>query len=250
MYHYLIANAPSDSWIVVSSPEPGGFQPDVAHALSTTLGGVCLAFEGIFGKNVLFRYPRLTVRNSLDTPQCFSEVETINLSTEGNFPQQHIYQFAHELCHFVIHQPVCAHYRWLEETLCELMSWCVLSWIYANRVSAPLSTMNGIYDSIPRYISNSRQDRLDLGGFPLHLFVAKNLTHLRSDCYDRRLNRSIANELFPLFLTHPELWQIVFRLPYLSNTVSLYTALHFICDMSGTSKDLRNDLVRLLVGQA
>ena len=64
MYHYLIANAPSDSWIVVSSPEPDGFQPDVAHALSTTLGGVCLAFEGIFGKNVLFRYPRLTVRNS------------------------------------------------------------------------------------------------------------------------------------------------------------------------------------------
>lgn len=201
-----------------------------------------------------YQHPQQSVSGVMVTSTTLSEVAQrcagyLGIQVFSGVPFQE-YQFAHELCHFVIHQPVCAHYRWLEETLCELMSWCVLSWIYANRVSAPLSTMNGIYDSIPRYISNSRQDRLDLGGFPLHLFVAKNLPHLRSDCYDRRLNRSIANELFPLFLAHPELWQIVFRLPYLSNTVSLYTALHFICDMSGTSKDLRNDLVRLLVGQA
>lgn len=249
MILYPIFYAPNENWTVAASLDSGGFSPDLAFILSATLGGVCLAFGDIFGKDALSKYPRLTVLNSSETPQCFSGAQLIFLSTEGNYPQQHIYQFAHELCHFVIHKPVCSAYRWLSETLCEVMSWCALSWVYEHREDAPLWPCRGIYASFPDYIANSRQDRLELDGQPLRQFVAQNLSHLRVDCYDRRMNRAIANELFPLFRDHPELWQAALQLPQLTDEMPLDAALHLICDTAEVSSDLRDTLVGLLVGR-
>lgn len=249
MLFYPIFRAPNENWAVAASPESGGFSPDLAVALSTTLGGVCLAFGDIFGKDALSQYPRLNVLNSQETPQCFPDAELIFLSTEGYYPQQHIYQFAHELCHFMIHKPVCKTYRWLEETLCEVMSWCALSWVYEHQENTPLWPCRGIYASFPDYIAISQQDRLELGGQPLRQFIVQNLPHLRSDCYDRLLNRAIANELFPLFKKHSELWQTALRLPLLTDEMPLNVALCLICDTAGISSNLRDVLVRLLVGQ-
>ena len=249
MILYPIFYAPNENWTVAASLDSGGFSPDLAFILSATLGGVCLAFGDIFGKDALSKYPRLTVLNSSETPQCFSGAQLIFLSTEGNYPQQHIYQFAHELCHFVIHKPVCSAYRWLSETLCEVMSWCALSWVYEHREDAPLWPCRGIYASFPDYIANSRQDRLGLDGQPLRQFVAQNLSHLRVDCYDRRMNRAIANELFPLLRDHPELWQAALQLPQLTDEMPLDAALHLICDTAEVSSDLRDTLVGLLVGR-
>ena len=249
MILYPIFYAPNENWTVAASLESSGFSPDWAAALSATLGGVCLAFESIFGKDILRQYPRLTVLNSSETPQCFSGAQLIFLSTEGNYPQQHIYQFAHELCHFVIHKPVCSAYRWLSETLCEVMSWCALSWVYEHREDAPLWPCRSIYASFPDYIANVQQDRLELDGQPLRQFIAQNLSHLRGDCYDRRMNRAIANELFPLFRDHPELWQAALQLPLLTDEMPLNAALHLICDTAEVSSDLRDALVGLLVGQ-
>ena len=249
MILYPIFYAPNENWTVAASLESSGFSPDWAAALSATLGGVCLAFESIFGKDILRQYPRLTVLNSSETPQCFSGAQLIFLSTEGNYPQQHIYQFAHELCHFVIHKPVCSAYRWLSETLCEVMSWCALSWVYEHREDAPLWPCRSIYASFPDYIANVQQDRLELDGQPLRQFIAQNLSHLRGDCYDRRMSRAIANELFPLFRDHPELWQAALQLPLLTDEMPLDAALHLICDTAKVSSDLRDALVGLLVGQ-
>ena len=61
------------------------------------------------------------------------------------------------------------------------------------------------------------------------------------------MNRAIANELFPLFRDHPELWQTALQLPLLTDEMSLDTALHLICDMAGVSSDLRDAIVALLV---
>ena len=86
-------------------------------------------------------------------------------------------------------------------------------------------------------------------GQPLRQFVAQNLSHLRVDCYDRRMNRAIANELFPLFRDHPELWQAALQLPQLTDEMPLDAALHLICDTAEVSSDLRDTLVGLLVGR-
>lgn len=166
MILYPIFYAPNENWTVAASLDSGGFSPDLAFILSATLGGVCLAFGDIFGKDALSKYPRLTVLNSSETPQCFSGAQLIFLSTEGNYPQQHIYQFAHELCHFVIHKPVCSAYRWLSETLCEVMSWCALSWVYEHREDAPLWPCRGIYASFPDYIPTPGKTGWNLTGSP------------------------------------------------------------------------------------
>ena len=91
--------------------------------------------------------------------------------------------------------------------------------------------------------------RLYLGAQPLRQFVAQNLSHLRVDCYDRRMNRAIANELFPLLRDHPELWQAALQLPQLTDEMPLDAALHLICDTAEVSSDLRDTLVGLLVGR-
>lgn len=248
MLLYPIFYAPNENWVVSATVDAGGFSPDYAFALSATLGGVCVAFADIFGADILRPYPRLTVLNASETPQCFADAAVIFLSTKGNYPQQHIYQFAHELCHFVIHKPVCSAYRWLSETLCEVMSWCALSWVYEHREDAPLWPCRGIYASFPAYIASSQQDRLALGGQSLCQFVVQNLPYLRGNCYDREMNRAIAAELFPLFLEHPELWQTALRLPLLEESLPLSDALRLLCDAPSVSDTLRDSFIGLLAG--
>lgn len=47
------------------------------------------------------------------------------------------------------------------------------------------------------------------GGISVAKYVRDNLEHLQKDCYDRPVNSAIARGLLPLFLKHPELWNIV-----------------------------------------
>lgn len=238
MVAYPIDCAPSKNWIVFTSPNSDGFPPEYGYNISITLGGVCLAFNDFFGKNVLQQYPNLIVLNSKETPQCFKDPCVIFLCTSGNFPLQHIYQFAHELCHFVIHASVCDHYRWLEESMCELMSWCVLFWVYNHREDFSLSTCVRIYDTFPSYISNSQQDCIDIKDIPLGRFISQNAAYLQRECYDRRMNRAIANELFPLFVKYPELWHIVLQLPLLTDEMPLDEAVPLICHNAAVPDDL------------
>ena len=69
MVAYPIDCAPSKNWIVFTAPNSDGFPPEYGYNISITLGGVCLAFNDFFGKNVLHQYPNLTVLNSKETPQ-------------------------------------------------------------------------------------------------------------------------------------------------------------------------------------
>lgn len=233
-----ISGAPSGWNIAVGEH---GFQLWLSDAMSYTLGDVFTSFRGIFGENIFSNHPDLLVLNDQDTPYCNAPAKQVFLNTDGNFPQQHIYQFSHELCHYIINKPVCDDYRWLEETFCELMSWCSLAWIYEH-----IRDHSSVYDSIPQYIGMQVEKCIPLNGEDLSVFISKNLSVLTKDCYKRDINRTVVNALYPLFAPRKDLLRIVLHLPELQNGVSLGQALKTICLKADIPIDFMVHIVSLL----
>lgn len=246
MTSYCFYRNRSAEWNVFI-PETGPFLKGWSDSMVTTLRGVCSVFEDIFGKAQLSKYPNLSVCYSVDDPVTFSASDLIFLSTTGQFPLQAVYQFAHELCHFVSHRRVCQTYRWLSETLCELMSWYALNWIAEHEKTCYLWSFHGLYELIPGHIEGAQKERTDHGGLSTASIIEKEIVHLQSDWYDRELNREIALGLYPLFLTSPQLWQIVLYLPELTDEMSLCDAVDLLCSNAELSEAMTSKLRTLLL---
>lgn len=243
MNNVNIPNAPV-GWNIAVGSDQNKFAFELARKMSYTLGDVCIAFKDTFGSGIFERYPALSVLNFAEYPCCNTPTNQIFLSTEGNFPQQHIYQFSHELCHYIIHNPVCSDFRWLEETFCELMSWYVLSWIYQRYACNKLRHFNQTYATIPNYFKNSLEPKcIQLNGTPISAFIVDNINLLKTDCYKREINRTIAQSMCPLFEKYKVLWNVIFSLPLLRNGMELEQALHTLCN----NASLPNELAKLLV---
>lgn len=251
MQTFSICQKPSVSWCLFANDQgtfcPGDQFP--AWHVAIALSEVRRAFLQIFGNEVVSKHPLLSVVYNEEGPVCFSGQTLIFLSASHDVTLfQHMYQFSHELCHFMVNGKVCESYRWFEETLCTMMSWYALLSIYRSRDTAPCKVLSANYDKMPRYLNRDIK-RARLEGMPISEFVRGNLEHLQKECYDRPMNAAIAHELFPLFIKNPELWGIVPFLGQIKEGALLNDALGSLEESAGLPPVVSDLLHQRLLGQ-
>lgn len=143
-----------------------------------------------------------------DCPVCFRPLQMILLNTRPCYWSQIAYQFAHELCHYVIPGDVAQNLRWIEESICQMSSlfflraigilWKTSGVSYATTDGAPY------YPSFERYAQNDAQ-----GAEVFQFDDSIMISYLESECEDRPKNKHLANHLLPIFTEHPGTWQAV-----------------------------------------
>lgn len=148
-----------------------------------------------------------------DSPICFRGSNLILLNTYSGYWSQGAYQFAHELCHYVIPNDVAPNLRWFEESICETASYFFLKQLSSlwQKKKITLKNSNGqLYYS--SFSSFAKDDQLKETPFDIH--NADIIKCLENNPYLRNNNKYIANKLLPIFIRNPEAWSAV---PYLSN---------------------------------
>lgn len=222
-------------WTLFTEESTRGFGHS-APRIAQVLYLVRVVFQAVFGSATVSQHSKLAVIHSDEGPQTFRCNELIFLSSQGEHYLQHIYQFSHELCHFMVPAEVCSPYRWFEETLCQAMSWYTLQRIYNLGDNNPLPWLSELCRQDPTYISSSQHRRIPLNSASLSAFISQRLPHLQGNCYDRDTNRTIAYEVYPLLEEHPSLWLIVPHLAKLRPDMSLSDAIHFLLQEAGAEE--------------
>ena len=202
-------------------------------------------FTDIFGDYTVNAHPVLGVLPTQGNPQTERANSIIFISKNATYIQI-IYQFSHELCHFMIPGEVSKSYRWFEETLCQIMSWYAMKFLYCSRFTRTTGLYSGLSQAIPKYIAKEQTDRVSTGGLTLSHFIRKNLNYLHLNCYDRRMNRAIAYEMYPLFLETPGLWGVVPFLHSLTDEMSLSDALTGLCRTIDVEESRRDQFIQRL----
>ena len=204
------------SWCDVYSP----------ICISAVLAEVRKIFVNTFGPETVNAHPLLSVLYSDEGPVCFRKQRLIFLSSQGDDYNRHIYQFAHELCHFMVSGDTRPEYQWLNETLCVMMSWYTMRCIHQKRETSPCCILKPSYSGMERYISDDMADRDNLlDGATVPEYIRKNLEYLHKNSNDYRKCRTIAYEIYPVFCNYPELWKIVPFLDQLTSDMTLDLAL-------------------------
>ena len=224
MVGHYISPVPGVSWVLFSDDSSGPFAGNGNH-IACVLNEVRKVFIDTFGEESLALHPILSVVATFDCPMTMRKHHLIFLSSQERYYCQHIYQFAHELCHFMVPGEVCKSYRWFEEMLCEMMSWFALLKIAERKTIAPIVELLPLYDTMEQYISDCQSQRTKIEPQSLPVFVSEKLSYLRNNCYDRKINATIGYGIFPLFQTYPELWRIVLFLHTLTDSLPLQDAL-------------------------
>lgn len=177
-------------------------------------------FENVIGWSYVNRKP-LIVKRGYDSPQVSRVDFTILLDITGNRWSQFIYQFSHELCHYMIDSDVPQRIRWFEETICE-----VASLFFLNRAatqwahSPPYPNWYEYADKITAYCNKRKVQIAQYCHKNLSDFIYDNLHTLENDCYRRDENARIAIELLPVFECTPSLWK---EIPKLGNLAPVYS---------------------------
>ena len=221
------------------------FSPEEGLYVARILFEVRYAFIEIFGPHTVNAHPVLGVLPAISGPQTERPNSIIFISGKAPMYVQYIYQFAHELCHFMVPGEVCKSYRWFEETLCQMMSLYTLKFLYCSR-SERTALYPGLYAAIPGYIKMIQSDRTPIKDMSLSEFIRFNLLHLQAECYDRPMNRAIACELYPLFLKTPELWKIVPSLHTLTDDMTLAAGIKSLLGTIGVEEPGGNQLMKRL----
>lgn len=245
MKSYYICNGRNLSWAIFTD-DSSGFCHEIGGHIANVLSEVRVVFVDIFGNRLVDSHEILSIVPCCSGPMTFRKNNLIFLSSTGLFYVQHIYQFAHELCHFMVPDEVCESYRWFEETLCEAMSWYVLLKISERGKTAPIHELDSVYASMNGYVANQQSKRIKIQTNSLSHFISRNLSYFKKECYNRAANASIAYEIFPLFLDHPKLWNIVPHLHTLSDDMPLSDAIWSISYAAGVVEEGGNELIKRL----
>ncbi len=124
---------------------------------------------------------------------------------------QYSYQFAHELCHYIIDkpfQPTADRFSWFDETLCELASLFVLhSMANSWKRNPPFVNGESYSEHLRHYLNVILTEQQSTLAIPFNEWLEANINTLYKDRYNRPLNRIVAIRLLPVFKSHPELWQ-------------------------------------------
>lgn len=214
--------------------------------ISTILGEVCRVFEESFELETLKAHPVLSVLHCDDGPITFRKNALIFLSSHGRFYNQQIHQFSHELCHFMVGENPVNEYRWLDETLAQMMSWYAMNKIYKSRNDQDIFQLSTLYKTMPNYVSSDMQNKEDLNGESIAHYIYRNSEYLQKNCDDRRKNNTIAHEIYPLFCGHPELWKIVPFLDQLTPDIVLEDALQLLGNLANIPSGVLDCLTQRL----
>ncbi|MTS66219.1 hypothetical protein GMD89_18550 [Pseudoflavonifractor sp. BIOML-A5] len=160
MKRYNFSLDPNMRWSLFADGSTG-FSIEDGEAISKVLQFVGLEFESILGKALVDSHATLAVAHTNDSPVTWRAYNLIFLSSSDNTYLQHIYQFSHELCHFMVSLDVCDSFRWFEETICQIMSWFILERIYEKRDISPCKPL------APGSVRRGRRYRLGYVGIPV-----------------------------------------------------------------------------------
>lgn len=244
MRYYNLASDPGICWGLVSD-DSSGFCCSNARAVSVALSTVRDCFLDTFGAEIVNSHPKLAIISTSDIPMTLRKLDLIALSAKGSCYSQQIFQFSHELCHFMIPGDVCDPYRWWEETLCEMMSWYALHWVSTHLERYVQHYFFPQADELSGYIADDQSSRFVAEG-NIPAFLSLNLPRLREDPYDRASNHTVAYAIYPLFLRSPELWRIVPELSGLSPDLPLREALSQLCLSAAVPHSLCDQLIQAL----
>lgn len=227
-------------WMVYSTSEDWDKQqnaPLIAHCC----GIVKTIFESMFDTDCINSHKNLAILYSVDGPIIFRENNLILLSVEHN-QSQCIYQFAHELCHFMIPGKVCKKFQWLEESLCMLSSLHTLTVIMESEEDKKIK--NVVYQYIKCVITDVSKP---IEGTTLSEFIENNIVALSSEpCKDNySYNMAIALQLHPIFREYKKLWNIIPHLNELTDAMTLKEALGYLGYASGIP-NLTSKLISLM----
>lgn len=217
--------------------------------ISAVLGEVCQVFTKTFGEETINAHPVLSVLHCDDGPITYRKNTLIFLSSRGKYYNQYIYQFAHELCHFMVTGDTPDEYRWFNETLAQMMSWYAMQRIYESRDARKLEQLSMYYDGMPDYINNTMMDRDDLHGKSIAEYIQLNLRHLQKNWENRRKNCTIAREIYPLFCEYNVLWKIVPFLDQIKAGMTLESALQTLGNLAGIPSDVLDLLTQRMCQQ-
>ncbi len=213
--------SPDLHWVLFNE-EVQGFLPTHEDSLNFTasiLFAVKQVFDEFFGYKVVNSRSPLSVLHCNDGPVTYRHHHLIFLSTHGCYPAQIVYQFAHELFHFMLKDDVWQEYQWLNEVLAELCSLLTLSRI----AEKPSRYAKGILANyhLAEYAVSTRQNEQPLADMPVSKFIETNLLELQKNSCNRIRNRTIANSLYDFFQTNPTLWRVMLHLPEFSASNTL-----------------------------
>ncbi len=111
MIYYPISKNCETRWSLFTD-KCTNFSCNNGYNISCVLSQVQQVFLNTFGAAVVNAHPVLAVLPTNDNPVTFREYSIIFLSANGAFYNQYIYQFSHELCHFMVSNNVCMPFRW------------------------------------------------------------------------------------------------------------------------------------------
>lgn len=244
----FIYHAPGISWGLFAD-ERMEFYYNNIEPITDVLCHVRKTFEMIFDQSLVNSHQVLSVFPATNCRQTIRPHRIIFISSVDPTFLQLIYQFSHELCHFMIPRDVCDKYRWLEETLAQMMSWYSMLHIYQSRETAPCKSLESSYGKMMEYIENDRAKRDNLHGFSVSEFVSANLSRLQANCYNRPMNAAIAHEIYDLFCEHDVLWKIVPFLDQLRPDMALIGALRTLCGLANIPAETGELLTQRLCQQ-
>lgn len=170
---------------------------------------------------------------NLKNPMCFKTKKIIFLTCSSDLWCRAAYQFAHELCHYMIPNEVCTNLRWLEESICELASSYFLPQISTlwKMQNNKFKTVNNkpYYPCFTEYINkNSKKATpFDLSQLANSEQTSSILQKLINNCEIRDKNLHIANNLLPIFQKHPETWEAIPLLGDIPSDLSLKDSLQY-----------------------
>jgi hypothetical protein len=161
-----------------------------------------LELDQILNKNIKIihsskHYPQLS------HPRYCTEKSIIYLHINGKKWDKYTYQFAHELCHYIIDKPSpesVGRFDWLEESLCELASFfCLKKMSQTWQINPPYSNWCDYAICLEKYPENQRPIRKDTK--PFADWLEENIEELSKKRYMRDENAIIAWRLFSLFMS-------------------------------------------------
>lgn len=236
------------SWTLVADPDDQ-WAPDNPVDIIAVLESVKKVFETNLGA-LYINNRALTILYDDKEPCCAWDKTKIWLVPHELEWCSYAYQFAHELCHWIVDKRVAGNFRWFGETLCEVASHFVLTEM-ADMWShhAPYPNWTSYAQSFVDYLKMLRHDIQQLDtNTSVKQHIRDNISYLEHNPEDRAVNRRIAVEILPVFQASPCLWHAVKTLGSIPSGLSLYESLDTWKRISPKkTKRAINEIINLLV---
>jgi hypothetical protein len=146
----------------------------------------------------------------------------VNGEMNGKRCAKYTYQFAHELCHYIIDKPLpksIGRFDWFEESLCELASFfCLKKMSQTWQINPPDSNWCDYAICLEKYPENQEFIQKDKIPTPFVDWLNTNIEELFKNRYMRKENTIIASQLFPIFMSQPNHWKTIHYLKYVKVT--------------------------------